>query len=75
MIMIAAKKVEEPEIENAHTTYEFCCSDLNEGLNYGISEELYNRCMGAVSSKKRISGGTDNETFCNDFYEECMKGE
>lgn len=63
-------EIKQTPLENAKTTYQFCVADLREGLNYGITREVYNHAMQAIGSSLRVTDSTTNEKFCNDFYNE-----
>ncbi len=60
------------KLDTVKNDYRFCVQDLNEGLNYGISKEFYNRAASILGFDK-IEENTDNKTYCNIVYTKLLK--
>lgn len=69
------KEVKSSPLEQAKHNYWFICKDLEEGLNYQVSSEVYNQSMKGIGSSKKIddSETVDSQTFAEDFYSEWTK--
>ena len=67
---IKTKEIKQSSIEKAFSTYHFICADLNEGLNYGVSTEVYEETMAAFGTTvdKETCGQINSRKFCDDVY-------
>lgn len=60
---------------NAQLTYRFVLNDYNQGIEYGVSAEVYNNSMAAIGSELKTEESVRSEKFLFDFYNEYHKKE
>ena len=72
--MIQFKEIKQTPKESALAAYWFVCEDLKDGLEYGFSSELYDKCMEAIGSDKRAGDRElSSRIFAEEFYAECKR--
>lgn len=59
--------------EDAAVTYKFVRADLIRGMDYGVVAELYNDCMQAIGSTKRVTEDVTSQKFADDFWSEWVR--
>ena len=69
--MIEYVEVKQTPLQSLHTTYEFLCADLEEGLVYSVSENVITQAKAAILvhlKEEPILDGTNSRTFCESVY-------
>lgn len=54
--------------EDAAMAYRHVCADLRQGMSYNVDAQLYNDCLEAIGSSRRVTESVTAEKFTEDFW-------